>query len=88
MSIGIITRVNISNFFDAFNRTGRGDTFSVGGLKALFEHLEQLSKDIGEQIELDVIAICCDYTEYATIEELNDVTTVIQFDGGIIIMDF
>ncbi len=26
--------------------------------------------DIGEEIELDVIAICCAYTEYSSIQEL------------------
>lgn len=27
--------------------------------------------DIGEEIELDVIALCCEYTEYSSIQELN-----------------
>jgi uncharacterized protein YutD len=39
--------------------------------------LEQLESDLNEQIELDVIAICCDYTE-ETLKEWarnNDIDT-------------
>jgi hypothetical protein len=42
------------------------NNFSYHGLKALYEYLEQLSEDMGEDIELDVAAICCDYAEFDT----------------------
>jgi len=35
-------------------------------------NLNDLSEDIGEAIELDIIAICCDYTEYSSLEEFNN----------------
>jgi hypothetical protein len=57
--------VNSSDFVDAFRTHNRMDQFSYEGLKALFEHLEQYEADTGEEMELDVIAICCDYAEYA-----------------------
>jgi len=41
----------------------RPDNFSYEGLSALFDHIEELESDIGEEIELDVIALCCDYSE-------------------------
>jgi len=52
------------NFTEAFRTMGRSDNFSYEGLQALFDHLEDYEEDTGEEIELDVIAICCDYTEY------------------------
>lgn len=30
---------------------------------ALFEYCEEMEKDIGEELELDVIALCCDFSE-------------------------
>lgn len=53
-----------SNFRDQFINSGRGDNFSYEGFKALYEYLEELSENIGENIELDPVAICCDYSEY------------------------
>lgn len=56
------TTVNLYEFRDAF-RSIRPDNFSYEGLAVLFDYLEQLGEDIGEEIELDVIAICCDFSE-------------------------
>lgn len=56
--------VYLRDFRDAFQAI-RPDNFSYEGLGALYEYLEELSEDIGDDIELDVIAICCDYTEYS-----------------------
>ena len=53
-------------FCDAFRDMGRGDSFSYEGLKALYDHLLQYEEDTGEEIELDVISLCCDYSEYDT----------------------
>lgn len=50
-------------FKDAFVRMGRQDNFSYDGLSALFDYLTDLEKDTGEEMDLDVIAICCDYHE-------------------------
>ena len=56
--------VNSYDFERAFVTAGRKDQFSYDGLKALFEYLEDFEEDTGEEIELDVIALCCDYCEY------------------------
>lgn len=55
-----------SNLFDQYNR---GDNFSIAARKALFDYYEDLSGDIGESIDIDVIAICCEWAEY-TLDEL------------------
>ena len=58
---------NASQFRDEFHRCGRGEQFSYEGLGILFDYLE----DMGEDIELDVIALCCDFAEqhYSDIAE-------------------
>jgi translation initiation factor 2 alpha subunit (eIF-2alpha) len=63
------TSVNVHQFRDAFRDCGRQDQFSHAGLGALFDYLEQLGDDLGEEIELDVIAICCDFAEYDSATE-------------------
>ena len=58
------------DFERAFKNFER-DNFSYDGLKALFEYLEEYEEGTGEEIELDVIALCCDYTEYDSLNEYN-----------------
>lgn len=61
------TTITQSDFVSAFKRSAdRKDCFSYAGLCALFDHYEQLEQDTGEEIELDAVAICCDWTEYAS----------------------
>ena len=50
-------------FIDAFVRCGRKDQFSYDALCALFDYYEDLEEDTGEEIELDPIAICCEWSE-------------------------
>jgi hypothetical protein len=54
--------VSSYDFHRAFERA-RPDNFSYEGLNVLFDYLESLEDDTGEEIELDVIALCCDYSE-------------------------
>ena len=55
------TTVSFCDFVDAFHRADRYDNFGYNGLRVIFDYLEELEQDIGEEIELDVVAICCDY---------------------------
>ena len=59
------------DFERAFKRYER-ENFSYDGLKALFEYLEEYEESTGEEVELDVIALCCEYTEYDSLNEYND----------------
>ena len=63
--------IGFCQFTDAFRDYGREDDFSYEGLKALFEYFEQWGEDCGEEIELDVVAICCEFTEYEDLEEFH-----------------
>ena len=91
-------RVTFSDFRQAFHNHDR--QFSHEGLKALFDYLEEQEQDTGE-IELDVIALCCNYVEYKDFQEfkgdypsidsmdqLRDETMVIEFKDGFLIEVF
>lgn len=67
--MALIIRVDFQDFRHAFIAAGRENNFSWRGLEALFDYLEELSEDCGEDYELDVVALCCDWTE-ATWEEV------------------
>ena len=47
--------------------------FRYEGLKSLFEHFENVIGETGEQIELDVVAICMEYEEFDDVDELERV---------------
>ena len=70
----MITHVTQTDFIDTFKQSElRKNQFSYDGLIALFSYLEDLEEDTGENIEFDMIAICCDFTEYKNTEEfIND----------------
>lgn len=53
--------VNFSAFVDAFKAYDRYDAYGYEALKVIFDYLEQYEDETGQEIELDVIAICCDY---------------------------
>ena len=57
------TAINFSAFCDAFRDMDRNDNFSYAGKRALFDYLEQYEEDCGVEVELDVIALCCEYYE-------------------------
>ena len=54
--------VNLSAFMDAFHAYKRYDQFGYTALQILFEYLEEMEQDTSEELELDVIALCCDYS--------------------------
>ena len=68
--MAIVQTVNFSMFCDMFTRMGRQDQFSYEAKQALFDYLDNLSEETGEDYELDIIGICCDYIE-STAEEVN-----------------
>ena len=88
-------RINLYGFQDAFREMGRENQFSYDGLATLFYELESYEEMEGEEIELDVIALCCEYIEwenlkefqdsygdeYETLEDVEERFTVIDVDG-------
>ena len=90
----MIRTINEYDFIKEFHKMGRGNNFSTSGLIALYEYLTMLGDDLGQPIELDVIALCCEYAEYdnleefqadygdeyETIEDIQSATSVIMID--------
>ena len=94
--------VYLEDFRRAFQST-RPNNFSHQGLIALYDYFQNLEDDIGEELDLDVIAVCCDYSEYKnfqelksnyldvkTLEELSEKTSVIPVENtkGFIIQNY
>ena len=47
------------------------NNMSYEGALALFEYIEDYEDQTGEETELDVVAIRCEWTEYENIEEVS-----------------
>jgi len=63
------TTVTKSAFMDAFHEYDRYEQFGYEALSSLFDYLEDMEADTGEEMELDVIALCCDYS-VDTVEDI------------------
>lgn len=57
------TTITFYSFCDAFKSFNRDNAFSYDGKRALFDYLEEVEQSTGEEIELDVIELCCEYNE-------------------------
>ena len=68
--------VNFSAFVDAFRAYGRYDQFGYEGLRVLFDYLEEYEESSGEELELDVIALCCDYS----VDSVDDIAAQYDID--------
>ena len=55
--------ISKSDFIHEFEAMGRVGNFSYEGREILFDYFEQLEKDTGEEMELDVVALCGQYSE-------------------------
>tara|TARA_R110000787_G_scaffold114478_1_gene224214 strand:- start:253 stop:552 length:300 start_codon:yes stop_codon:yes gene_type:complete len=99
----MINTISQYDFVDAFKRL-RPNNFSYEGLLALFDWFEELEDQGNEQMELDVISICCEYSEYEnlkdfqgnygdeyeSLEDIENYTTLIKIEDeeGFIIQQF
>lgn len=68
----MVITINEHDFIQAFKDAGRQDQFSLDALTVLFHHLEEWESQMSEPMELDVIALCCDYAEYDSIEDFQE----------------
>lgn len=65
--------IDLHDFINEF-RSFDGRAEQLGGregLRLLFQYLEDRETDSGEEMELDVIALCCDYA-CSTVEEIAE----------------
>ena len=66
--MAIIKRLSFYDFKRAFEDYGREEQFSLEGLEELYNFLEDEPQDE----ELDVIGLCCEFTEYESLEALQE----------------
>lgn len=55
--------IGFSQFCDGFHNMDRNDNFTYCGKKVLFDYLEEHEITCDEEIEFDVIALCCEFSE-------------------------
>lgn len=65
--------VDEHTFLREFQDFGRMDNFSPEGLRALYEYLEEIEPDY----ELDVIGLCCTYSE----QSFDDIVRDYKLEG-------
>jgi hypothetical protein len=65
----MIRTICLSQFQDAFRHADRTGNFSLQGLEALYEYLEATNEGA---YELDVIGLCREFTEYASLEDFHE----------------
>jgi len=95
--MSIIQTVNKSQFIDNL----LGDDYAswtYEDAEALYNYYEDLSQDLGEDVELDRVALRCewtradsidevieDYDDIEDLEDLQDQTQVIEHEGGVLL---
>ena len=68
----MISTLNDWDFIDGMRKHV---SWEVESIRALFEWLENLEDDTGDQIEFDPIAFRCSWTEHDSLKAFNEDTT-------------
>lgn len=81
---GVVMSLSRNDFAREFRDYGRENQFSRDALDVLHEYYEQLSECTGEPFAIDVIGICCDWSELTEEEVLEhyDVEDLDELDVG------
>jgi len=95
--MSIIQTVNKSQFIDNLLADDYA-SWTYEDAEALYDYYEQYSDDTGEDVELDRVALRCewtradsidevieDYDDIESLEDLQDNTQVIEHDGGVLL---
>lgn len=66
----MFTTVSNHAFVDAFRGSNTyKDNFTYSGLNTLFDMLSEYEESTCEEIELNIVDICCEYSEYASLRD-------------------
>lgn len=92
----VVLELNKTTFVNHF-KSIRPDDFSIIALEALYDYLDNYAEECGQDFRLDVIALCCEFCEYTSLEEfasdyghynfetwddVREYTTVVELDNG------
>ena len=94
------TEISVMDFQRAFIDANRAHSFTSEGLDGLYEYLEGFDDSRGEEYELDVIELCGEYSEYASVDkyfaaydhstetEAREYIVSNLYSGGVIVRDW
>lgn len=66
--MALIQTVDSSELYHMACRLGRGHNFGYNGWRVIGDYLESMSDDIGEDIEIDIIGLCCEYSMVLSVD--------------------
>lgn len=70
--MALIYTLDKSTFSHLFDMYKREDSFTSLARDRLYDYLSGLSEDMGSDIEVDVIEICCNWSEYTEWELVRE----------------
>ena len=77
----MIYEINKTEFIEAFSKWHGGDyknNFSYEGLDAMYDYFDEI-----EEYELDMVGICCNYSEYENLAEIQEQYADIETDDDL-----
>jgi len=79
-NMGLVLKVNARDLKSLFVTYDR-DYFSIEGCEKLIEIFEELSEEIGKTFQVDIIALCCQYSEYDNMQDFKNDYDDIDIDN-------
>lgn len=70
--MALVQTVNANDLYRMACKMNRGNNFGPDGWRAIGDYLESLSDDLGEDIEIDILGICCEYSMANSADEFAD----------------
>lgn len=77
----MIQTISLYDFIESFRKMGRGNQFTHAALDLIFDYITEYEDSTGEQQELDVIGICCEWEESTPEEIIEQYDTDIDTEG-------
>lgn len=77
----MIQTLRLQDFTNAFRNSDRADQFSYEAQTLIFDYIEEYEQNTGEQVEFDMIGICCEWAESTPSYIMDYYDTGIDTDG-------
>jgi len=78
--MAIVKTINENEFVREFDEYNRSDNFSIDSRRELFNWYEEYSLATDGDWELDVIVICCEWTEYTKAELITEYSRLVNVE--------
>lgn len=75
--------IGFHQFREAFRTMGRLENFKGDGIEVLFDFLEEVEQDTGNEIELDVIGLCCEYCQMSLQDFVESYNVEIDYSDAL-----